>query len=201
MADAALNDLKVLDLTHYVAGPYCSKLLAGLGATVIKVERPRVGDPLRRVGPFVKDLPGQERSGPYRDFELTDITAQALGGLMNEIGEPDSVPLKLGGWQALYSAGVAAFSAAMTGILVQDLKGIGQHIDVSIFEMVAYTEWHASSYYAYNGQVRRRLGRWNQWKILRCRDGFMGVVGQFPPIHSFLGEALDDERFATVGGR
>jgi crotonobetainyl-CoA:carnitine CoA-transferase CaiB-like acyl-CoA transferase len=81
------------------------------------------------------------------------------------------------------------------------LKGIGQHIDVTIFEMVAYTEWHASSYYAYNGQVRRRLGRWNQWKILRCRDGFIGVVGQFPPIHAFLGETLDDERFATVAGR
>ena len=55
------------------------------------------------------------QTGPYRDYELTDLTAQALGGLMNEIGEPDNVPLKLGGYQALYSAGVAGFSAAMIG--------------------------------------------------------------------------------------
>ncbi len=47
-----LEGVKVLDLTHYIAGPYCTRLMAGLGADVVKVERPQGGDPVRRFGPF-----------------------------------------------------------------------------------------------------------------------------------------------------
>ena len=47
-----LEGVRALDLTHYFAGPYCTRLLAGLGADVVKVERPPLGDPLRRYGPF-----------------------------------------------------------------------------------------------------------------------------------------------------
>ena len=49
-----LSGVKVVDLTHYFSGPYCTKLLATLGAEVVKVERPGAGDPMRLVGPFAR---------------------------------------------------------------------------------------------------------------------------------------------------
>lgn len=48
----ALAGLKVLDVSRLLAGPYCSMLLADLGADVIKVEVPVAGDDARRFGPF-----------------------------------------------------------------------------------------------------------------------------------------------------
>jgi crotonobetainyl-CoA:carnitine CoA-transferase CaiB-like acyl-CoA transferase len=61
----ALEGLTVLDLTSHIAGPYSTKLLADLGARVVKVERPG-GDPARTLGPFLGDEPGEERSGTYQ---------------------------------------------------------------------------------------------------------------------------------------
>ena len=61
----ALDGVKVLDLTHYIAGPYCTKLLADYGAEVIKIERPQLGDGTRRMGPFFGNDPGLERSGLF----------------------------------------------------------------------------------------------------------------------------------------
>lgn len=53
MQEQPLNGLLVIDLTRVLAGPYCSLLLADLGARVIKVEQPYVGDDSRQIGPFI----------------------------------------------------------------------------------------------------------------------------------------------------
>jgi crotonobetainyl-CoA:carnitine CoA-transferase CaiB-like acyl-CoA transferase len=58
----ALGGLRVIDCSQGVAGGYCTRLLAGLGADVIKVEQPRTGDVLRRAGPFPGDVPHIEMS-------------------------------------------------------------------------------------------------------------------------------------------
>jgi CoA:oxalate CoA-transferase len=57
-----LEGIRVLAIEHFIAGPYASMWLADQGAEVIKVERPRIGDQARDVGPF-RDAPdGESRS-------------------------------------------------------------------------------------------------------------------------------------------
>jgi CoA:oxalate CoA-transferase len=67
MADNAptLDDVRVLDLSEDIAGPFCTKLLAGLGAEVIKVERPGSGDVARQAGPFPQVAPHAEQSALF----------------------------------------------------------------------------------------------------------------------------------------
>jgi crotonobetainyl-CoA:carnitine CoA-transferase CaiB-like acyl-CoA transferase len=60
----ALEGLTVLDFTSHIAGPYCTKLLADMGARVIKVEKPG-GDVSRTLPPFKDDRSGAERSATF----------------------------------------------------------------------------------------------------------------------------------------
>lgn len=64
LTTGALSGLRVVEMATCVAGPYCGKLLAGLGAEVWKVEPPG-GDPSRTLGPFPADVPHPEKSGLF----------------------------------------------------------------------------------------------------------------------------------------
>ena len=63
--ELALGDIRVLDISEGVSGPFCAKLLAGLGAEVIKVERPGSGDNSRMAQPFFNDEPHKEKSALF----------------------------------------------------------------------------------------------------------------------------------------
>ena len=61
-----LEGLRVLDLSRYLAAPWCTQLLGDLGAEVIKIERPVVGDDMRTYGPpFLKTRDGEDDDSPY----------------------------------------------------------------------------------------------------------------------------------------
>jgi formyl-CoA transferase len=78
--EPALAGIRVVDFTHFVAGPFCTQLLGDLGAEVIKIENAARGDDFRRVGPQV--APGQ--SAP---FLWTNRNKQGLAlDLTNEAG-------------------------------------------------------------------------------------------------------------------
>jgi len=60
-----LTKLRVLEVGDFIAAPYAGKLLADLGAEVIKIEQPRRGDTSRDFGPFTSDRPDPDGSGLY----------------------------------------------------------------------------------------------------------------------------------------
>lgn len=65
MSDKALSGINVFDLSRFVAGSYCTKLLSAYGADVIVVEAPRHGAPLRRSGRINDDEPHTAEKNPH----------------------------------------------------------------------------------------------------------------------------------------
>ena len=65
--DRPLKGIRVIALEQYMAGPYCSMLLADAGAEVIKIERPGVGDPRRSIPPFVENN-GIKKAGGFMAY-------------------------------------------------------------------------------------------------------------------------------------
>jgi crotonobetainyl-CoA:carnitine CoA-transferase CaiB-like acyl-CoA transferase len=60
-----LNGLKIIEYGEVISAPYCTRLLAGLGAEVIKIENVGTGDKARTNGPFPQDIPHPEKSGLF----------------------------------------------------------------------------------------------------------------------------------------
>ena len=73
-----LNGLKVIEYGEIISAPYCAKLLAGLGAEVIKVENTGSGDEARINGPFPRDVPNAEKSGLF-----LSLNANKMGVTLN----------------------------------------------------------------------------------------------------------------------
>lgn len=81
---SALEGVRVVEWGEMVSAPFCAKVLAELGAEVIKMEPPE-GDPARRVGPFPGGQPHPERSGQFLFANL------GKRGVTVDIGAPDGI--------------------------------------------------------------------------------------------------------------
>ncbi len=73
-----LSGITVIDLTRVLAGPFCTLLLADLGARVIKVEQPGKGDDSRAYGPFINGKSGYFVA-QNRGKELIALDLKAAG--------------------------------------------------------------------------------------------------------------------------
>jgi len=278
-----LSGVKVLDLTHHIAGPYCTKMLADYGAEVVKVEKPGSGDAARRLPPFHQDDPHPEKSGfflylntnkrsvtlnlkteagkrilldlarqsdvvvenfsprvlpslgldyaaleqvnprlvmtsisnfgqtgPYRDFKATEIVLDGMGGWSAIIGDPAREPLKPGGYQSQFVAGLFGAIGTVSGYYGAQASGAGQHIDLSIMEAVLYIQMYLTTQYSYDKVIRKRYGnRVGPFPsgILPCKDGYIGAITvtaqKWPVLCEWMGmpELVNDPRFSTVPAR
>ena len=245
----ALGGLRVMELAD-CEGEYCGKLLADLGAEVIKVEPPD-GSPCRREPPFKDDVPGPDRSlhflyfnsnkkgvtldlrkadgreifrelikgvdvvtetfdpgymaalglgydalrelnpnlilasitcfgqtGPYRNFQGSELAAFAMGGLMYVSGRPSGSPVNAPEKQAFIAGSTQAAFAILVALWNKLDRGSGQHIEVSLMECLAAME-NLVSGKKENGDYPRRSGSQHRFAapgtIYPCKDGFVHI--------------------------
>jgi crotonobetainyl-CoA:carnitine CoA-transferase CaiB-like acyl-CoA transferase len=119
------------------------------------------------------------QTGPCRDWNGSDIVAQAMGGLMHLTGEPDREPLKLPLSQAEYQAGLNAAVAVLCAVYYRDTTSEGQYIDISVQEAVASILEGEVSTYSYSGKVLNRTGARHRYKcpstIMKARDRYVHI--------------------------
>lgn len=198
-----------LDLESPAGSDLLGKLLAkadvlidGLGIDQLA----RLGFPYDRLlatnpGLIVAAITRFGQDGPYRDLPASDLSIIALGGLLNLIGFPEREPLQLGGSQAQYATGMAAFTGITAALHYRDRTGQGQLVDVSMLETVAFIEWKSGAHFEADGKVRYRVGNKSHWLVLPASDGYIALVYQdadFPGLIRLTGaDDLNDPRFAT----
>ena len=136
---------------------------------------------------------------------VSELAIQALGGLMHMIGEPERKPLKLGGHQVSYAAGLTAFTGLAAVLAARDAGHRAPDVRVSLAEVMQWVNWKAASGAAATGTSPGREGKRSEFQILPCRDGHVAVVytvTQWVATRALIGDArLDEPRFATRAGR
>ena len=82
----ALSGIRVVDLTRILAGPFCSMLLADMGADVIKIEKPGIGDPVRQQGAIKNGISWYFAQFNRNKRSLTlDLTSEAGKAVLAEL--------------------------------------------------------------------------------------------------------------------
>ena len=275
MTDTALSDLRVVDVSEGVAGPFCARLFADFGADVIKIEPPR-GDAARALGPFPGGAPNPESSGmfiylnsnkrgvaldlestrgrelsadlfttsdivvesfppgrmddmglgyeslsrrnpglvmvsiapfgqtgPWRDWQSTDLVEYAASGLSYVNGAPGREPLKEPGLESGYQGGACGFLGAMSALAHRDFSGRGQRVDISIQEAAASTFAPQFLGAMHSGESPGR----GSAPLLPCKDGFVSLNVRHDATWEYMWLFFDapdianDTRFATAAER
>src|SRR5207302_218820 len=140
-----LEGLRVLDVTSSLAGPYCTEILAALGAEVVKVERPNGGDETRQWWPSW-----------HGDGVMFLCANAGKRSLALDLTHPD-------GFEALLplvdqGTGLWAALGILAALRERDATGRGRVVEVSLYETaVGLLPYHLTGYLA-TGEVPGRHG-------------------------------------------
>jgi benzylsuccinate CoA-transferase BbsE subunit len=145
--EGMLSDYRVLDLTDH-KGIYCAKVLADLGADVIKIEKPG-GDAARNIGPFYKDIPHPEKSLYWwayntskRGITLNLETADGKDIFRRLVKTADAVVESFPpGYMDSLGLGYSALSEINPGIIMTSITPFGQtgpHKDWKATDLVGW---------------------------------------------------------------
>ncbi|HUZ10860.1 MAG TPA: CoA transferase [Acidimicrobiales bacterium] len=154
----------------------------GLGASDLLGSKPELV--VTSVTPF-----GQ--TGPYRDFEMTEIVAFAMGGPMNASGVPEREPVKLLGNLVHMQAGNTACTATLGALYLALETGRGQAVDVAVFETQNGSTDRRRYYHLahqYTGTVSRRAAVVGDARVAPggrfvAGDGGLVTTGRIWPDH------------------
>ena len=115
------------------------------------------------------------QSGPYKDFLGSELVTQAMGGLMYLQGDDNKPPCAAPCDQASQLACLHAAYGTLAALADRRKSGLGQHVDVSIQEIVAHLLSTIPNY-AYSSEIARRTGVESNLppgNYYRCKDGYV----------------------------
>ena len=129
-----LTGVRVLDLSQGIAGPYSTKLMAHLGAEVIKIERPSTGDVTRAIPPFYQDKAHPDTSGLFLYLNLgkkgvtLNLAHRAGRGLMKELAKSAQVMVEgfTPGTQDSRGCGYASLEVINPSLVLASITPFGQ---------------------------------------------------------------------------
>ncbi|HEY5908850.1 MAG TPA: CaiB/BaiF CoA-transferase family protein [Vicinamibacteria bacterium] len=129
MTNGALAGIRVVDLTRYIPGPYCTMLLGDLGADVVKVEEPPIGDPTRAVPPPVGEESAVHAALNRNKRSIAvDIRSEEGAAVVRKLAEGADVFVEAfrPGVLARRGLGAAELCAANPRLVYCSLTGYGQ---------------------------------------------------------------------------
>ena len=157
MAQGPLSDVRVLDLGHSIAGPYCSKLFGDYGADVIKIEAPGCGDPARSHGPFKDDVPNPEGGGLFLHLNTNKR------GVTLDIASEDGAALlrRLVGWADVIVENSDPGYLAALGLGFDDLSGLNSRLVLTSItpfgQSGPYRDWKGADIVAFAASGRMNV--------------------------------------------
>lgn len=121
----------------------------GIGYESLKADNP---------GLIYCSLSGFGSSGPYRDRPALDPVIQAMSGLMQLTGTPDSGPLKLGVLLSDFVPPLFGTIAVLGALRARDTSGVGQRVEISMLDATVFSMVPREQYFFATGKTPERSG-------------------------------------------
>ena len=154
---------------------------------------------------------GFGQTGPLAHRPAYDIIVQAMSGLMEATGEPDGAPTLVGEAVSDVVAGLFASWATLAALLQIQRTGVGQHVDVAMFDTTLSFLATSMARYLFTGKPARRVGNRHPlsapFGVYRAQDGHFALAVLNKKLFDALAEAMaqpalaQDPRFTTDESR